>query len=136
MEPRSIGERPSQGATRREIAVVGASAGGVEALTSVVRGLPADIPLAFAVVLHMPTGAQSRLHDILTRAGPLPAERARHGRALEAGRIYVAPPDAHLVFSDGRAFLREGPRENGFRPAIDPLFRSAARVYGPSAIGI
>jgi len=136
MEPPAINARRSEAAVRRDVAVVGASAGGVEALTSVVRGLSADIPLAIAVVLHLPATAESRLADILSRAGALPAEPARHGARLEHGRIAVAPPDRHLIVSDDRTFLLDGPRENGFRPAIDPLFRSAARSFGPRAIGV
>jgi two-component system chemotaxis response regulator CheB len=116
--------------------VVGASAGGVEALIALAKGLPADLRLAFAVVLHMPAGANSRLAEILNRAGPLPALVASHGSAPSPGTIYVAPPDHHLVFSDERMYLLEGARENGFRPAIDPLFRSAASTFGARATGI
>jgi two-component system chemotaxis response regulator CheB len=123
-------------AVRRELAVVGASAGGVEALTAMVRALPADIPLAFVVVLHMPLGAASRLPAIVGRAGRLPAVHAADGGRWRPGRIYVAPPDRHVVVDDGRIFLLDGPRENGFRPAIDPLFRSAARSLGARAIGV
>lgn len=115
---------------------MGASAGGVEALTTLARGLPADLPLAIAVVLHLPAGAESRLPEILARAGPLEAKPAEHGAAPERGVIHVARPDHHLVFSGGRMFLLDGPRENGFRPGIDPLFRSAARDFGPRAIGV
>jgi two-component system, chemotaxis family, protein-glutamate methylesterase/glutaminase len=119
-----------------EVAVLGASAGGVEALVGVARTLPANLPLALLVVLHMPTGASSRLPEIIGRAGPLPASPARHGSRLAPGRILVAPPDRHLIVSDGRVFLVDGARENGFRPAIDPLFRSAARAMGPRTIGV
>jgi two-component system, chemotaxis family, protein-glutamate methylesterase/glutaminase len=118
------------------VAVVGASAGGVEALVNLARSLEAGTPLALLVVLHMPTGATSRLPEIIGRAGPLPAMAARDGLQLKAGRILVAPPDWHLLVSDDRVFLQDGPRENGFRPAIDPLFRSAARSLGPRATGV
>jgi two-component system, chemotaxis family, protein-glutamate methylesterase/glutaminase len=123
-------------APHREIAVVGASAGGVEALTALVRGLPVDSRLAVLVVLHMPVGASSRLPEILSRAGPLPARAAVSGALPRPGYIHVAPPDRHLVLSGGRMVLMDGPRENGFRPAIDPLFRSAARSAGTRAIGV
>jgi two-component system, chemotaxis family, protein-glutamate methylesterase/glutaminase len=118
------------------VAVIGASAGGVEALVNVARSLPASMPVAILVVLHMPSGASSRLPEIIGRAGPLPATAARDGQRLRAGRIMVAPPDWHLHITDDRVFLRDGARENGFRPAIDPLFRSAARALGPRAIGV
>lgn len=136
MEPHTVDVRTDDAVIRRDVAVVGASAGGVEALQSLARGLPADSPLAVVVVLHMPTGAHSKLGEILGRAGPLPAVPATHGARVEPGRIYVAQPDYHLVLSDSRMFQLDGPRENGFRPAIDPLFRSAARTLGPRAIGV
>src|SRR5438094_4916007 len=111
----------------QDIIVVGASAGGVEALPHLVAGLPADLPAAVFVVLHIPAGAPSILADIFSRDGPLPASQARHAEAIQAGRIYVAPPDFHLLLRDGFVELMRGPRENHVRPAIDPLFRSAAR---------
>lgn len=139
MAANSVGDQTSNHAretSRAGVAVIGASAGGVEAMSSVVRNMPADLPLAVVVVLHMPTGARSRLPEILGRAGPLPAAAVRHGQALQAGRIHVAPPDRHVVVSADRLHLLDGPRENGFRPAIDPLFRSAAQSLGPRAIGV
>lgn len=136
MAARTITRRGDDAALRRDVAVVGASAGGVEALIRLVRGIGANSPLALLVVLHLPAGANSRLADILDRAGPLPAEPARDGCFVSPGSIHVAPPDRHLVLSDGRMSLLDGPRENGFRPAVDPLFRSAARVLGPRAVGV
>ena len=135
MEP-PVAHARRDAVVRRELVVIGASAGGVEALTTLVRGLPTDIPLAFAVVLHLPAGAESRLPEILGRAGPLRSVSAEHGMEPEPGVIYVARPDYHLVLSGGRMFLLDGPRENGFRPGVDPLFRSAARDFGPRAIGV
>ncbi len=120
----------------RRIVTVGASAGGVEALTRMAAELPADLPFAVLVVLHMPAAAPSVLARILDRAGPLPAETAVGGTALEAQRIYVCAPDRHLMVEDHRAVLSQGPTENGHRPAINALFRSAALAYGPRAVGV
>jgi two-component system chemotaxis response regulator CheB len=121
---------------RRDIVTIGASAGGVEALIALVAGLPADFPAAVFVVLHISPYAESRLPEILQRAGPLPAAHAEHGEPIRPGRIYIAPPDRHLLVRPGRVELSRGPRENRSRPAVDPLFRSAARAYGTRAIGV
>ena len=118
------------------LVVVGASAGGVEALTELVGGLPAGLNAAVAVVLHLPAGAQSRLPQILGRAGPLLAVAAEDGLPLERGRIYVAPPDHHLVIRDRECRIVTGPHENGVRPSVDVLFRSAALAYGPGTVGV
>ena len=108
---------------------IGASAGGVEALQRVVRNLPQSFPAPIVVVLHVPPTASSRLPEILSRAGILPAVHVMDGLPLESGVIYVAPPDRHVTTNGRGLQLVEGPRENGLRPAIDPLFRSAARSY-------
>jgi two-component system chemotaxis response regulator CheB len=122
---------------RRDIYVVGASVGGVVALQRLVSGLPSDFPGSVFVVLHMSPHSMGILPDILARAGPLPAGNAQHGEKIEPGRIYVAPPDRHLLLVQaGRMQLGHGPKENGFRPAVDPLFRSAAFTYGLRATGI
>ncbi len=118
------------------LVVVGASAGGIDALTRLAATMPSEFPAAVCVVLH--TGPQSPgvLHGILDRAGPLTAHAVHGGERPQPGHIYVAPPDQHLVVEPNRLRLTKGPRENRFRPAIDPLFRSAAQVYGPAAIGV
>src|SRR5262249_4152857 len=120
----------------RDIIVVGAWAGGVEALSRLVAGLPANLPAAVFIVLHIPAGAPSLLADILTRDGLLPAAQAKHGETIRPGRIYVAPPDFHMLLRPGHIELTRGPRENHVRPAIDPLFRSVARAYGQRVVGV
>jgi two-component system chemotaxis response regulator CheB len=117
-------------------AVVGASAGGVEALRELVSQLPSDYAGALLVVLHVAPLGTSVLPQILTRAGDLTATHAVDGEAIEAGHIYVAPPDRHLLVADGRIALDRGPRINGYRPAIDSLFRTAADTWGRAAVGV
>lgn len=119
-----------------DIIVIGASAGGVEALMDVVQTLPRDLPAALFVVLHIPPDGPSALPKILSAAGVLPAAHPHDGEPIEHGRIYVAPPDNHLLVEDGCVRVVRGPRENRYRPAVDPLFRSAARAYGPRVIGV
>lgn len=119
-----------------DVVVIGASAGGVEALTRLVSRLPARLDAAVFIVLHIPPASRSQLPDILDRAGPLPALHAIDGARIQHGRIYVAPSDVHLTLEPGRINVRSGPRENRHRPAIDPLFRSAAISYGSRVVGI
>jgi two-component system chemotaxis response regulator CheB len=119
-----------------DIVVVGASAGGVEALGRLVRTLPPEFPAALFMVLHVPSSTTSALPSILDRQGPLPAAHARDGERIRYGRIYVAPPDSHMLIGEGAIRLSRGPRENGHRPAIDPTFRSAARSHGPCTVGV
>jgi two-component system chemotaxis response regulator CheB len=120
----------------KDIIVVGASVGGIDALRTIVGGLPKDFPAAVFIVLHTAPEAPGILADILDRAGVLPAAFAADGERIEPGRIYVAPPDRHLVIEPNRVRVTRGPKENRFRPAVDPLFRSAAQVYGPRVIGV
>jgi two-component system, chemotaxis family, protein-glutamate methylesterase/glutaminase len=119
-----------------DIIVIGGSAGGIQALRELVSGLPPNLPASLFVVVHVPPYAVSRLPQILSRAGRLPATHAIDGELVQRGRIYVAPPDRHLLVRQGRIALSRGPRENHSRPAIDPLFRSAARAYGSRVIGV
>jgi two-component system chemotaxis response regulator CheB len=118
------------------VVALGASAGGVEALTEVVEGLPPDLPAAVLVVLHVSPIADSALPRILSRATSMPVAHAEDGEAICTGRVYVAPPDCHLLVDSGRIQVVRGPKENLMRPAIDPLFRSAAANYGPRTIGV
>ena len=120
----------------RDIIVIGASTGGVEALKTVVGGLPADLSAAVFVVLHQPEVFRSHLTDILRRVAKLPVEEALHDQTVELGHIYVAPPDNHLLLRAGHVSVVRSARENGHRPAVNPLFRSAATVYGPRVIGV
>ena len=120
----------------RHVVVIGASAGGIEALRELIAGLPADFPAAIAVVLHTSPQSPGILHDILTRSGHLEAVSPQDRDRLRAACIYVALPDFHLLIEPGRVRVARGPKENRFRPAVDPLFRSAAQVYGPNAIGV
>lgn len=115
---------------RRDLVVLGGSAGGVEALREVVAALPADLPAAVLVVLHLPARSESNLAAILNRGGPLPAVTAERGMPLSPGRILVSPPARHLLVRDGRVLLSEAPKQNLARPSIDALFRSAARWQG------
>lgn len=124
------------GARQRDLVVIGASAGGVDALQAVVASLPAEFPAAVLVVLHVSAAGTSVLPQILSRTGPLPATFATDGEELRRGQIYVAPADHHMLIHDTRLQLTQGPRENGHRPAIDPLFRSAARAGDGRVIGV
>jgi two-component system, chemotaxis family, protein-glutamate methylesterase/glutaminase len=121
---------------KKDIVVVGASAGGMGALESLVRALPSDLPASVFVVWHLSPGLKSMLPQVLSRAGPLPAYYPRDGDRIEPGKIYVAPNDQHMLLEKGYVRVTKGPKENRFRPAVDTLFRSAAYLYGPRAIGV
>jgi len=120
----------------RRLVVIGASSGGLDALRSLLAGLPATFPAALCIVIHTSPESPGVLPQILGRVSRLPVVQACNGQRLENGRVYVAPPDRHLLVEPGRLRVTKGPREHRFRPAIDPLFRSAAQVFGPAAIGV
>ena len=120
----------------RDTIVIGASAGGVQALTKLVAELPQDLPAAVFIVLHIPSYAPSFLPDILARETRITVAHAIDGEEIREGKVYVAPPDQHLLMEDRHVKLVHGPKENLHRPSIDALFRSAARWAGPRVIGV
>ncbi len=121
---------------KKDIVVIGASAGGIEALRTLAGSLPKTFSGSILVVMHSGRDSPGVLDMILQRAGPLPAVQPRDHEQIRPGTIYVAPPDHHMLVEPGRIRLSRGPKENRFRPAIDPLFRSAAQIYGPRVIGV
>jgi two-component system chemotaxis response regulator CheB len=129
-------EADGSGHVKRDIIVIGASAGGIDALQTLVGTLPPDLPAAVFIVLHVPPWAPSALPQILARSGPLPVAHARDDQFIEPGRIYVAPPDYHLLLEDRRTVLWRGPKENRLRPAVNTLFRSAAVAYRERVTGV
>ena len=118
------------------IVVIGGSQGAIEALLQIVPALPSDLDAAIFVVVHLPVEANSYLPNMLTRAGQLRAAPPADREPIRAGQIYVAPPNFHLTVEDGNMHVLRGPRENRHRPAIDPLFRTAARTFGPRVIAV
>jgi two-component system, chemotaxis family, protein-glutamate methylesterase/glutaminase len=119
-----------------DIFVVGSSSGGIEALRTIVADLPKDFNGSIFIVQHTSPQSPGVLPTILQSSGLLPAVNATDGEQIRPGYIYVAPPDYHMIIEPGRVRLSRGPKENRFRPAVDPLFRSAAQVYGPRVVGI
>ena len=121
---------------KRDIIVIGASAGGIDALRELTAELPSQLIAALFVVVHMPSWWDSKLPSVLSRNGSLPAVSARHDELIEPGRIYVSAPDHHLLLDHERVQLWRGPKENLHRPSINALFRSAAVTYGQRVIGV
>lgn len=119
-----------------DLVVIGASAGGVEALVRLVRELPADLRAGVLVVLHVNPDGSSALPTILERSGRLPARHAEDGESIISGQILVAPPDRHLIVDDGRVRVVRGPRENRHRPSVDVLLRSAALAREGTTTGV
>jgi len=121
--------------SNRNVLAIGTSAGGVEALRFLASKFPRDFPAAVLMVIHLPATFASSLDAILTQAGPLPAQFAKDEMTMERGRIYIGPPDSHLILDGDKLRLGQGPRENNARPAIDPLFRSVALCCACRAVG-
>ncbi len=121
---------------KRDIVVIGASAGGVTTLKALISALPADFTASIFIVQHVAPSSPSHLPAIITYASPLQAVHPRDGELIQPGRIYVAPPDHHLLLEADHIIVKKGPKENRFRPSIDALFRSAAYTFGPRVIGI
>lgn len=121
---------------RTDIIVIGASAGGIDPIRTILGGLPADFPGSLFVVVHTSPDSPGVLDVIFRSASPLPVVIAKDGERITPGRVYVAASDHHLLIEPGRVRLTRGPKENRFRPAVDPLFRSAAQTYGPRVAGI
>ena len=119
----------------RDLLAIGTSAGGFEALRFLAGEFSADFPASVLVTIHLSSQFRSELDAILTQAGPLPASFAVDGGRLERSHIYIAPPQRHLIVENGHLRLGSGPRENNARPALDPLFRSAALCCGPRTVG-
>lgn len=119
-----------------DIVVIGASAGGLKAFEALVSQLPSNFPAAVFIVWHISPDHPSLLPEILARATPLKVAHAVNMEAIAPGRIYIAPPDRHLLVEPEFVRLSRGPKENRFRPAIDVLFRSAARAYAERVIGV
>lgn len=129
-------ERAHCGMAAQRVVVIGASAGGMSPLLTLIAGLPADFPAAVCVVMHIPAYAPSHLPGILNRAGLLSASHPAAGAPVRPGQIYCAPPDHHLLIEAGHFSVTKGPKENRARPAVDALFRSAAYSAGPDVIGV
>ena len=121
---------------KRDIVVIGASAGGVEALQGFFRALPANLQAAFLVVLHIPSDTPSQLDRIIGHSTPLAVDIAQDGEAIRNGHVYVASADRHLMATAQGIRLSRGPKEGRSRPSIDVLFRSAATAFGPRVIGV
>lgn len=121
---------------RHDIIVIGASTGGVAALRHLVQGFPSHLPAAIFIVVHTPASLPCWLPYILQCYGKLSAVHAVDKTAIEQGCIYIAPPDHHLLVKGENMRVVRDKKENGFRPAIDPLFRTAAVAYGKRVVGV
>lgn len=120
----------------KNIIVVGASAGGVDALQRLCAALPSDLDACIFIAQHLSPSSKSLLPQLLDRVGPLHAVTPVDGQEIEAGHIYVAGPDMHMLVRKGRVLMRRGPYENRTRPAVNALFRSAAVHYGSRVVGV
>jgi two-component system, chemotaxis family, protein-glutamate methylesterase/glutaminase len=122
--------------TSRHLVVIGGSAGGIKALTDLLAELPPKLPAAVAVVLHRPAQGSGALQTVMARCSRLPVVTPVDGEEVRSGHVYLGPPDRHLLVHDDRLRLVRGAKVNRVRPAVDPLFRSAARWFGPAATGV
>lgn len=120
----------------RDIVVIGSSAGGIKSLVEMLRVMPHDFPAPIFLVQHIAPHTQSVLPDVINMVCPLEAVHPENGDEIKPGKIYIAPPDHHLLLEEGKVLVTKGPKENKFRPSVDALFRSAAYVYGPRTIGV
>src|SRR5262245_32083646 len=120
----------------RDIVVIGASFGGISNISNVLSELPRELPASLFVVQHTGFGSPGRLPQILAESTSLTVQGAADGAPIRRGTVYVAVPDEHLLLMHGHIRVFRGPRENRWRPAIDPLFRSAAVTYGPRVVGV
>jgi two-component system chemotaxis response regulator CheB len=132
----AVSMSPAPAESTRDLIVVGCSAGGVDALPRLLHPLPHDLPASIVIVQHMGPSENPALVQILRRSSALPVDWAEQGARIERGRVYVAPPDTHVLFADSHLQLSRGPRENHSRPSIDKLFRSAAATHGGRVIGV
>jgi two-component system, chemotaxis family, protein-glutamate methylesterase/glutaminase len=119
-----------------DIIVIGASAGGVQTLVELIGALPRDLPASVFIVIHVAPFGTSAMPAILSRSGPLPAVHPRDNELIVPGKVYIAPPDHHLILEPDRVRISRGATENGYRPAVDVLFRTAAQIYGPRVVGV
>jgi len=132
----AINQRPTDNSATQRIIVIGASAGGFEAFKKIIHGLPANFDASIFIVWHMSPDIRSILPQVLNQQNSIEAAHAYNHEKIKPNRIYVAPPDHHMLIEDGEVLITHGPKENRFRPAVDPLFRSAAYAYGNRVIGI
>ena len=121
---------------KRNIVVIGGSTGGFEAFKKIVQDLPPDLDASIFIVWHMSATLRGILPEVLNKLNTIRAVNASDNEPIQFNRIYVAPPDHHLLIEEGRIRVTHGPKENRFRPAVDPLFRSAAYTYGKRVIGV
>jgi two-component system, chemotaxis family, protein-glutamate methylesterase/glutaminase len=121
---------------RRSVILIGGSQGAVPALKTLLRGLPPDFNAAVGITIHRAATTTSTLPDLFRRHCSLPIEDARHGELFRPGRVYLAPPDQHLLLRSGAVWLDHGPKQQHVRPAVDPMFASGAKAYGARVIGV
>jgi two-component system chemotaxis response regulator CheB len=120
----------------RDIIVVGGSAGALEGVLAITSSLGADAGICILIVIHSSENSPGVVPDLISMSGRLPARMARDHEVLRRGQIYVAPPNRHMLVKGNRVITTSGPKENNFRPAIDPLFRTAARAHGVRVVGV